>query len=174
LKKLTVAPRYLFLSWILCAGVILTVDYFTGPYMRFPLLFVVPVSLAAWFEREPWAYFLAVTLPVIRMEYESTWGLSGPALYGITNAVIRAVALMGYAYLVGVVAKQNRTLSQRVNALEAVLPICSFCKQIRDENDNWCAFEEYVEAHSGTRFSHGFCPRCAEKHYGGVLKQVPD
>lgn len=53
----------------------------------------------------------------------------------------------------------------KVNQLEGILPICSFCKRIQDENGHWQAMEVYISNHSEAEFSHGFCPDCGRKHY---------
>ena len=53
----------------------------------------------------------------------------------------------------------------RVKQMERILPICSFCKRIRDENGNWHGLESYISDHSETQFSHGFCPECGRKYY---------
>lgn len=50
----------------------------------------------------------------------------------------------------------------RVNELHGILPICSYCKKVRDDRDSWQQIEAYVAAHSAARFSHGVCPHCAE------------
>lgn len=64
-------------------------------------------------------------------------------------------------------------LSNRVLALEAalvqikqlqgLLPICSYCKKIRDDGNYWHQVEEYFSQHSDMKFSHGICPHCFEK-----------
>lgn len=53
----------------------------------------------------------------------------------------------------------------KVNQLEGILPICSFCKRIQDEEGNWQAMEVYISNHSEAEFSHGFCPDCGRKYY---------
>ena len=42
------------------------------------------------------------------------------------------------------------------------MPICSYCKKIRGENDNWQQIESYVAQRSDAEFSHGICPDCYE------------
>lgn len=51
----------------------------------------------------------------------------------------------------------------RVKQLEGVLPICMYCKKIRDDKENWRQMEEYISQHSDACFSHGLCPECYEK-----------
>ena len=48
----------------------------------------------------------------------------------------------------------------RVKQLEGILPICMYCKKIRDDTDKWHQMEEYISRHSEADFSHGICPEC--------------
>ena len=52
-----------------------------------------------------------------------------------------------------------------IKTLHGILPICSFCKQIRDEKGQWKKMEVYIQEHSDANFSHGICQDCLEKHY---------
>jgi sigma-B regulation protein RsbU (phosphoserine phosphatase) len=51
----------------------------------------------------------------------------------------------------------------RVKQLQGLLPICSYCKKIRDDQNYWHQVESYVGRHTDARFSHGICPECTEK-----------
>jgi len=48
----------------------------------------------------------------------------------------------------------------RVKTLQGLLPICSYCKRVRNDGDYWQQVESYVSDHSDARFSHGICPDC--------------
>lgn len=52
-----------------------------------------------------------------------------------------------------------------VKTLSKFLPICSHCKNIRDDKGDWSKIESYIHKHSDTQFSHGVCPECAKKYY---------
>lgn len=54
---------------------------------------------------------------------------------------------------------------KQVKQLEGLLPICSHCKRIRDDKNEWQAIEEYISDHSTAAFSHGVCPECLMKYY---------
>jgi phosphoserine phosphatase RsbU/P len=56
-----------------------------------------------------------------------------------------------------------------VTELSGILPICSFCKNIRNDEGYWQQVEQYIAEHSEALFSHGVCEKCAEKHYGFIL-----
>jgi len=50
-----------------------------------------------------------------------------------------------------------------VSRLRELMPICMYCKSIRDDNQYWRSLEEYFHTEAGTDFSHGICPACMEK-----------
>jgi len=54
---------------------------------------------------------------------------------------------------------------KRIDTLRGIVPICSFCKQIRDDKGYWNKVEGSVSKHTEAKFSHGICPTCMEKHY---------
>ena len=49
-----------------------------------------------------------------------------------------------------------------VKELQAILPICMYCKNIRDDENYWQTVETYITHHTNTRFSHSICPTCYE------------
>jgi phosphoserine phosphatase RsbU/P len=50
-----------------------------------------------------------------------------------------------------------------VKKLKTLLPICMYCKSVRDDQDYWHQIEEYIHTETGTDFSHGICPKCMAK-----------
>ena len=54
---------------------------------------------------------------------------------------------------------------KKIEILRGIVPICSYCKQIRDDKGYWNKVEEYIHKHAGTEFSHSICPECAKKHF---------
>jgi DNA-binding response OmpR family regulator len=50
----------------------------------------------------------------------------------------------------------------RVKQLQGLLPICGYCKKIRDDHNYWQKVESYISAHADVKFSHGVCPECFE------------
>ena len=56
-----------------------------------------------------------------------------------------------------------------IKRLEGILPICSYCKKIRDDDGYWQQVEQYITEHSQAIFSHGLCAECMEEHYGEIL-----
>lgn len=60
--------------------------------------------------------------------------------------------------------KLQKALNE-IKILRGIIPICTHCKQIRDDKGLWKKMEEYIHAHSDARFSHSICPDCAREHY---------
>lgn len=52
---------------------------------------------------------------------------------------------------------------QRVKQLQGLLPICAYCKRIRDDRNYWQQVEAYITTHSEAQFSHSVCPDCFER-----------
>jgi GAF domain-containing protein len=52
---------------------------------------------------------------------------------------------------------------EKVKALHELLPICAWCKRIRDDHGYWNQVEAYIHEHTGADFTHGICPECLEK-----------
>ncbi len=65
------------------------------------------------------------------------------------------------------VAERTRELQEAlesVKQLQGLLPICAWCKKIRDDKNYWHVVEHYVAAHSEARFTHGMCPDCFQRN----------
>lgn len=58
-----------------------------------------------------------------------------------------------------------------VKTLSGLLPICAYCKKVRDDRGYWQQVEHYIQAHSTVQFSHGFCPECCQKHFPEVFRK---
>ena len=54
------------------------------------------------------------------------------------------------------------TAVSTVKRLQGLIPICSYCKRIRSEGNDWEQLESYISEHSDAQFSHGICPPCLD------------
>ena len=71
------------------------------------------------------------------------------------------------------VVELERTLARKIDDLQHaladvrklkhLLPICMYCKSVRDDQDYWHQIEEYIHTETGADFSHGICPTCMAK-----------
>lgn len=72
------------------------------------------------------------------------------------------------------VIERTRELQEalaRVKQLQGLLPICAWCKKIRDDQNYWHEVETYVAGHSEARFTHGICPACLARMQGELGRQ---
>ena len=61
--------------------------------------------------------------------------------------------------------KELQGALKEIKTLRGILPLCSFCKKIRDDKGYWEQVDVYINKHLQADISHGICPECAEKHY---------
>ncbi|MDA3798158.1 MAG: hypothetical protein PF692_03655 [Kiritimatiellae bacterium] len=100
------------------------------------------------------------------------------SFYMIYQAVIVATLRNPYKNLFGEVVESEKAKEEVINELQKALkqvkqlqgflPICASCKQIRDDKGYWNQIEEYISEHSEAKFSHGLCPKCAQKLYPDI------
>ena len=155
--------------WIALGAVMLWIDYLTSRTGHFPVVYVLPVILAAWYSGKWPALALAVAVPLFRLLFlvmpnQPPEGMTSLALATAFRGVVIVFLALWFARL----AEFERSLEKRVKVLEGLVPICSFCKNIRNEAGEWERLERYISRRSEAEFSHGVCPSCAEKHYAGV------
>ncbi|OAI52930.1 hypothetical protein AYO44_04580 [Planctomycetaceae bacterium SCGC AG-212-F19] len=78
-----------------------------------------------------------------------------------------AVAMRRFAQL-----RELQDAVARVKQLQGLLPICGYCKKIRDDQNYWQQVETYITSHSEARFSHGICPECYEQQLKPLLEEA--
>lgn len=62
------------------------------------------------------------------------------------------------------VAERILKLQKEIRQLEGILPLCSYCRRIRGEQEAWYTLEDYISMKTDTVFSHSVCPSCYERH----------
>lgn len=134
------------------AGAI-AIIYGTTTLMRATFWFLdSPVGL---FDNTPYsaAFFLSVLV------FEVWFGL----LFLMMNSRrLEEELVAGEKALKEQVVRLNKAMSE-VKVLKGLLPICSCCKKIRDDDGYWTQLESYIDRHSEATFTHGICPECATK-----------
>ncbi len=155
------------LTHVLLAVAILGVEYVSGAGVEFPIAFVIPVALASWFCTSRIGYTLAVIMPVIRLGFMYLWDNPVVLFPAIINLLIRVIVLWLIAYLTSKAAR----LTREVKVLEGLLPVCSYCKKIRDKTDAWQAMETYISQRADVDFTHSICPECTQIHFGAILNR---
>ena len=98
---------------------------------------------------------------------------------GLSGVLTLLLTILSVSFLVSLMQLNSERLegenSKLINALQialdeiktlkGIIPICSYCKKIRDDKGYWERIESYIEKHSTAEFSHGICKECANKYY---------
>lgn len=169
-KLISHDKKTLMLYWIGMALLLLIADFFSGPFIQFPITYLIPVAFASWFNGRWYGICFAVLLPLFRLYFNiALWTIPWTTLEAGINCIIRMLVLISFAIIFDRAARQTRQLSKEVQLLEGLLPICSFCKKIRDAKEQWQPIEQYIGERSQASFSHGLCPDCVKKHYGELF-----
>jgi sigma-B regulation protein RsbU (phosphoserine phosphatase) len=70
--------------------------------------------------------------------------------------------------------KKLEDAMEHIKTLQGILPICSYCKKIRDDKNFWQQVESYISKYTDARFTHSICPDCYEKHVKPQLAKLDD
>lgn len=126
----------------------------------------------------PNEFFFKIIKHIPQDELEASYrAISAPLTYVYRILIfIIAIISLGLAYLIEAKIRINREREQlildlqaaleEVQTLQGILPICSKCKKIRDDQGYWQQVDAYFANHSELQFSHGLCEKCAEELYG--------
>jgi hypothetical protein len=147
--------------WFGLAVIFLFVDYFTGTAIQFPIAFIFPVALAAWHRGFRWGLFFAVSQPAVHFAFVVFEGAPWPMTASVVNLLIRIAVLCLFGWLVTHTVRQRH----RIAALERLLPVCAWCKKIRDEYNSWQPLDSYLSKRAEIDITHGICPDCQRKHF---------
>lgn len=154
------------LWWIAIAGPLVTLDYLTGPKPEFPVLFMIPVTAAAWYSGRAPAIALAIVLPLAHALFAAlSWSQTASLTVLFAMTVLRSAAVIAVALWLARLSDHERELRRHVQTLEGLLPICAFCKRIRNPSGEWERLESYIAKRSQAQFSHSFCAACWSTHY---------
>lgn len=68
--------------------------------------------------------------------------------------------------------KELQSAYEEIKQLKGILPLCSFCKKIRDDSGYWEQVDVYLQKHTDADISHGICPECMEKNYPEPKEEI--
>ena len=70
--------------------------------------------------------------------------------------------------------QELRDALEQVKTLEGIIPICTYCKKIRDDKGFWDRVENYISQRTDAKFSHGMCPKCAVRYFPDIFPDDSD
>lgn len=103
-------------------------------------------------------------------------------LYGSLAGTLAALLVIGgiALYLHGLYRAIHRQAAElrialaEIRTLQGIIPICSYCKKIRDDQGSWSQLETYIAAHSEATFSHGICNECVATYFAEYDRKRPE
>jgi hypothetical protein len=150
--------------WAVLSLAVLAGDYATGPFVQLPFLFFLPTAMASWYSGRRWGLTLAFILPSVRILFSTIWKVPWTILEATISGMIEMFVLATFAFLIDQLV-QEPGISKEIQVLRGFLPICSYCKKIHNQDNNWDSIEKYIADHSEVKFSYTVCPACAKEHY---------
>ncbi|MFI5400157.1 MAG: hypothetical protein ACHQZQ_03785 [SAR324 cluster bacterium] len=157
------------------AGVVLA-DYLTGPDFSIILFYVLLSAWGGWWLRGSPALIVAAALAAgwwfVNVLVFYQWH-SAPLPVAVWNAlmVLGVFLLTAYALSRTRLAYEKQralnaslqTAMDEIKVLEGLVPICSWCKDIRTESGAWVSIESFIAQETPAQLTHSICPTCASK-----------
>jgi hypothetical protein len=69
--------------------------------------------------------------------------------------------------------QKTRQLTSQIETLSGMLPLCAWCKKVRNDSGYWEQIDKYISTRSSTMFTHGICPECRQKFVAGLPQPPP-
>lgn len=91
-------------------------------------------------------------------------------IFGLLPAFQILAAFGLIAMMVDRIRAHIEESDRRITQLEKLLPTCSYCRRIRDSENNWHDIETYIEEQTSVQFSHGICPECLAREFPEYAK----
>ena len=130
-------------------------DELTGFEVRFFVFYYLPIAAAAW-RGGKIAGVIASIVALIGWGYSNFDTQHQTVFVRYWNAGVVLIAFLTVAFPMAWIGREVRQLRQ-------LLPICAWCKKIRDDSGYWEQVENYLQRRDKTEFTHAVCPECAER-----------
>jgi hypothetical protein len=172
---------------IITTGLVLVVilgvlDCVSGYEISFSILYLAPITLVTWFTERQWGYAVASISALVWLgaDIMSGHGFTHP-LIPFWNALMR----LGFFFIVVTllarlrlsyeeqtrIARELRESLEKVKVLSGLIPICAWCKNVRNDKGYWQRVEEYITENSQASFTHGICEECQARQLQGLHQQ---
>ncbi|MDA8433978.1 MAG: hypothetical protein M0Z60_13615 [Nitrospiraceae bacterium] len=150
------------------------VDFFTGLDIGLTVFYLLPIAFVTWFAGRKAGLLMSVVSIITTVLSDI---LDGKILIHIAIETWNALVHLGFfivvTYLLGrlkheldgrskIIAELKKALNE-IKTLSGLLPMCAWCKKVRDDSGYWKQVEQYIAEHTEAEFTHGICPDCLKK-----------
>jgi hypothetical protein len=160
-KHWAATPR----AWIAVAAIVVLLDFLSGPALQFPILLVIPVTLAAWHGGLRWGLSLSLGLPLFRIISYSMNAPIWPIGVTASNALIRMLTLAIMALFSSVAAEKSREAGR----LRRLLTLCRYCRRTLGSSGEWELPTVAVSEEPSAELAFVVCPECAHERYPALF-----
>ena len=177
------SPAVIFLTAVAVLALVATVDALTPYELGFSAFYVIPVLIATWgvgtsrglgfalLSACCWYCLDLTTGRPLTHEFYRIWDTLNHLLSYSLVAVVTGRLKLAFLREQGLREDLDLTL-KNVKELEGLLPVCAWCKKVRDDEGYWQELEAYLQTRTKAAISHGICPACAAKFATGVERQA--
>jgi hypothetical protein len=159
------------LSGAVLVAILGLTDFGTGYEISFSIFYLAPVSFVAWFAGRRAGLTIALLSAIVWLAADVASGHPFPhVLVPFWNATVRfgffAVTVVLLNKLHHIIDEQATLIKDLQEArddakkLSGLIPICAWCKRVRDDEGYWKQVELYISEHSEASFTHAICPEC--------------
>ncbi|MDD4869523.1 MAG: histidine kinase [Kiritimatiellae bacterium] len=108
--------------WLVLSILAMVIDYLSGPTVQFPILYIIPIGLAAWYSGPWWGGFLAIVLPFGRVIYWTVWQHTHEKISNVSvNTIIRITAFLLLVFLINQIIKKSKDVTDRIRTEQKLL-----------------------------------------------------
>jgi hypothetical protein len=153
---------------------IAVIDFLTGYKLSFSIFYLAPILLITWSVNRTYGLAFAILSGFLWFLVDiATNPLAADLIYPFWNASVRTGFFLSGVFMLDrlkfTFAEQKKLLAElndsfdQIKTLNGLLPICAWCKKIRDDQGYWHQVDAYIAKHSELKFTHGICPYCRER-----------
>ena len=157
------------------------IDYLTGYEIGMEVFYLMPICLLSWLVNRRTGIIMSVISTATLMTANL---LAGKNIVNYFIYYWNIFVHFGFFIVVVCLISAEKIISdnnemlidklqksiEEIKTLSGLLPMCSACKKIRDDDGYWKQIEHYISEYTDARFSHSICPDCKEKLYPGFGK----
>ena len=114
--------------------------------------------------------WVAVVCSVLTIAKYLLWPLGAAIQWMVVTNRVLSVYVIWVSALMAM--KINRQHTEEVKSLAGLLPICAWCKNIRNDQGYWTRLETFLKQHTEAEFSHAICPDCMEKNIAELQSRL--
>jgi hypothetical protein len=172
---------------IMTQGLVLVVligflDFLSGYELSFSLFYLAPILLVTWWAGRREGVAIASLSALVWLGADI---LSGHRFTHLLIPVWNVLIRLGFFLIVVTllsqlqcsyeeqrrIARELQASLAKVNLLSGLIPICAWCKKVRDDQGYWQQVERYITEHSAASFTHSICQECHDKELQALLHQ---